>query len=130
MTVRWIMNQEMVTDIAACLREFNDALEARNAKALNDLTAPELSYGHSKGKIETREQFINNVISDGATQFANIVIEDQSIVLVNNNAIVRHTFKAQTSKNGVAGNVQIQNLMIWQKNDGQWRLIARQAFSF
>ncbi len=124
------MSNETIQEVNDYVNQLNDALVQRNAEQLKALTSEGLSYGHSKGKIEAQEAFIGNVISEGATQFVTITIEDQTTEIVGDNAIVRHTFKAETSKNGKAGSLEIKNLMVWQKAEGQWKLIARQAFTF
>jgi hypothetical protein len=123
------MSQESIKAVADCVSQLNDALVRRDAKVLTALSSAGLSYGHSKGKVENREQFVKNVIADGATLFVSITTENQTIEIVGVNAIVRHTLKAETSKNGVAGSLNIQNLLVWQNNSGKWELIARQAFN-
>lgn len=123
------MNSNKIESVAQCVEQFNRALIARDAETLTSLSSEGLSYGHSKGKVESRETFVGNVISDGATRFVKISVEAQTVEIVNDNAIVRHTFKADTSKNGTAGKLEVRNLLVWQHLGGHWRLIARQAFS-
>jgi hypothetical protein len=124
------MSNQSIQEVANCVNQLNNALVSRDARTLTGLSSAGLSYGHSKGKVENREQFVNNVAGENATQFVSIEIENQTIEIVGVNAVVRHTFKAVTSKKGVTGNLQIQNLLVWQNNDGKWELIARQAFAF
>ena len=45
--------------------------------------------------------------------------------MVNNVAIVRHTFNATRRKQG--DKVKLYNLTIWTEQQGQWKLLARQA---
>ena len=42
-------------------------------------------------------------------------------------AVVRHTLAGATNDRGTPGNVTIKVLTIWQKDGGQWCLLARQA---
>jgi len=123
------MSTEAIQTVNECVAQFNGALVSRDAKALTELTSAGLSYGHSKGKVEGQESFVNNVVSEGATQFVKIDIADQTTEIVGDNAVVRHTFKAVTSKNGKAGALEIRNMMVWQNAGSRWVLIARQAFS-
>ncbi len=48
--------------------------------------------------------------------------------MVGNNAIVRHVFTAETEANGKPGSAKVGVLQVWQKQDGAWKLLARQAF--
>jgi type IV pilus biogenesis protein CpaD/CtpE len=93
---------------------------------LSALVADDLSYGHSSGKVDTKSSFIADLLS-GASDFVTIVITDQTVKLVGNDAIVRHTLTADTNDSGKPGKVTIKILGVWQKQGGQWRLLARQA---
>jgi ketosteroid isomerase-like protein len=93
---------------------------------LNRLTDNELSYGHSGGKIEDKAAFINALVS-GESDFVTIELTDQTIEIVGKTAIVRHNLAATTNNGGKAAAVKLHVLNIWQKQNGSWRLLARQA---
>jgi ketosteroid isomerase-like protein len=42
-------------------------------------------------------------------------------------AIVRHRFEADAVSNGTPSRSRIKILQVWQKQDGVWRLLVRQA---
>lgn len=84
------------------------------------------SYGHSGGRVDTKDSFIGDLIA-GKSDFVTIVITDQTIKVVGETAIVRHTLTADTNDSGKAGKVQIKILGVWQQQGGQWKLLARQA---
>jgi hypothetical protein len=43
---------------------------------------------------------------------------------------VRHHFSAQALKGTEVVPTEIENFQIWQKHDGKWLLVGRQAFKF
>ena len=94
--------------------------------ALENLTADSLSYGHSGGKVERKSDFVENIVS-GKSDFVTINLSDQTISIVNNLAIVRHTLNATTNDGGKPGTVKIHVLLVWQKYKKEWKLVARQA---
>ncbi|WOI46891.1 nuclear transport factor 2 family protein [Acidovorax sp. BLS4] len=94
--------------------------------ALNQLVADDLSYGHSGGRVDTKASFISDLL-DGKSDFVTIVISDQTIKVVGDVAIVRHTLTADTNDSGKPGKVQIKILGVWQKQGADWKLLARQA---
>jgi hypothetical protein len=96
-------------------------------KALDMLVSNELSYGHSAGKVENKEQFID-FLFNGPFKFTSITTADQTIKVTGKNAIVRHIFIGKATNAGVPTDVRIGNLTIWRKEGGSWRLLARQAF--
>ena len=93
--------------------------------ALTALVADDLSYGHSGGRVDTKDSFIDLIA--GKSEFVTIAITDQTIKVVGNTAIVRHTLTADTNDSGKPGKVQIKILGVWQQQGGQWKLLARQA---
>jgi hypothetical protein len=96
-------------------------------KALDMLVSNDLSYGHSAGKVENKEQFID-FLFNGPFKFTAINTVDQTIDVSGKNAVVRHIFMGKATNAGVPTEIRIGNLMVWRKEGGSWRLLARQAF--
>lgn len=96
-------------------------------KALDMLVSDALSYGHSAGKVENKEQFID-FLFNGPFKFTSINTTDQIIRVSGKNAVVRHIFIGKATNAGVPTDIKIGNLMVWRKEGGNWRLLARQAF--
>ena len=67
-------------------------VDADKAK-LEALVADQLSYGHSAGVIETKQQFLD-VIASKKTTYKSINLLEPSVTVVGNNAIARHIFTA------------------------------------
>lgn len=97
--------------------------------ALDRLVLDELSYGHSNGKVQNKGEFIDALVS-GASDFVSIALSDQSVKISGDTAVVRHTLVAVTNDSGKPGNVSLKILMVWKKDGGHWRLLARQAVRF
>jgi hypothetical protein len=112
--------------VAAAAEQLRRAMIEPDAAMLDALLAPELSYGHSSGKIDTKASFIAGLLG-GASDFLSISISGQDIRLVQDAALVRHTLSAVTNDNGKPGSVTIRILQVWQLQHGRWKLIARQA---
>ena len=60
------------------------------------------------------------------TAFVQVLLID--LVLAGDNAIVRHIFSNETESGGKAASARVGILQVWQKKDGAWKLLARQAF--
>jgi hypothetical protein len=95
---------------------------------LEALAADQLSYGHSAGKIETKKEFVDAILSR-ASAFRKLDLSDQTISVVENEAIVRHLMTGETvNPSGQVSPVKVGVLQVWQKKDGNWLLLARQAY--
>ena len=94
--------------------------------ALDKLILNNLSYGHSSGKIETKQQFMQSLLS-GSSDFVDINLTDQTVTIQNKTALVRHTLNAKTNDKNVPGNVKLNILLVWSKEKAGWKLLGRQA---
>ena len=112
--------------VAKAVENLRVAMIDADRTALENLTADSLSYGHSGGKVERKSDFVENIVS-GKSDFVTINLSDQTISIVNNLAIVRHTLNAPTNDGGKPGTVKIHVLLVWQKYKKEWKLVARQA---
>ena len=112
--------------VAAAAERLRVAMIDPTPAALNALVADDLSYGHSGGKVDTKTSFIADLM-DRKSDFVTIAITEQTVKVVDNVAIVRHTLTADTNDSGKPGKVSIKILGVWQKQGGDWKLLARQA---
>jgi hypothetical protein len=114
--------------VAARVEALTEAMVKADGEALKKLTSSNVSYGHSSGRLETREQFIENILN-GNSDFLSIKLEDQGIVVADDVAIVRHILSGETHDKGKEpGTVRIGVMLVWQKHKGEWLLLARQAY--
>ena len=112
--------------VAQAVEAFRNATLKADRAQFTALTANELSYGHSAGRVENKTQFIDAATS-GQSTWKFITITDQTIKIVDNDAIIRHTLTGETERDGKTNPVKIGVLMVWHKQDGNWKLLARQA---
>ena len=101
-----------------------DALFGQDAKALDKLSAPELSYSHSDGHIEDKATMIANATS-GKTKWLSLTYENPTVRIVKDAAIVRFNFVGQNQSGDKTNDIKLGILMVWQKQAGQWKLLAR-----
>jgi uncharacterized protein DUF4440 len=91
------------------------------------VASAQISYGHSDGRVENKEQFINGVMTRKQT-VKSLEFPELKIAVVGNAAIARHIYLAQSERDGKATTTKIGALQVWQKQDGAWKLLARQGF--
>ncbi len=117
--------QEKAVEKAA--EQLRVAMIDGNAAKLETLSATNLSYGHSGGHIDDKAEFVKKLAPGGGSDFVTIDITDQTIKITGKTAILRHILKAKTNDGGKPGEVNLRVLQIWQKQAGNWKLLARQA---
>lgn len=116
-------------DVAQAVDHLTQAMLNKNIAQLQALTAENLTYGHSSGKIQDKKDFISDIES-GKSAFKTLEMQNQTITLSGDLALVRHHFSAQAIKGSELVPTEIENLQIWQKQKGKWLLVGRQAFRF
>ena len=113
--------------VAAAVEGLRKAmLDADKAKLLA-LAHDKLSYSHSSGKTETKEEYAAAIASK-KTIFKTVTFGDQTVSVVGDNAVVRNTFAADLDQDGKASAVKIGVLQVWKKDGGAWKLLARQGY--
>jgi len=113
-------------EVASAVTSLYKAMIDADKNALESLTADEISYGHSSGKVEDKAAFVEGLLG-GPFDFLTIDISDQSIKLVGKTAIVRHIFSSQILNKGNPDTLKLGILLIWKKQKRKWKLLARQA---
>lgn len=112
--------------VTSAVEELKKAMIDGNKAGLESIASDKLSYGHSSGLVENKMEFVDKIAS-GKSDFVTIDLTDQSISISGKTAIVRHKFHATTNDGGKSGEVRLFILLIFQKENKQWKLLARQA---
>lgn len=114
------------TAVATAVETLRKAMVDGDKAVLEKIAAADLSYGHSSGVIENKSQFVE-ALASGKSDFTSINLSNQTIKIVGNTALVRHLLEGETNDNGNRGKVRLFILLVWQKQKGDWLLLARQA---
>ncbi len=112
--------------VAKAVNKLTELMVNPDKAALEALVSDQVSYGHSSGKLEGRTSFIESLTS-GSSDFVKINLTDQTIQLFGKTAIVRNKLFANTNDGGKPGEVKLALVLVWQKQQKAWKLIARQA---
>jgi ketosteroid isomerase-like protein len=113
--------------LTQAIAKFYDAIRDKNAAAFEPLLTNDVTYGHSSGRMENKAQFIANVL-DPKTQWKTIYGANQNNFFSGDTAISRHTMDGENARDGKPGTSNMPVMMVWQKQGGAWKLLARQAF--
>ncbi len=116
-------------DVATAVDHLTQAMLHKDIPQLQALTANNLTYGHSSGKVQNKQEFIAD-IETGRSGFKTLEMQKQTITLNGDTALVRNHFSAQAVNSGVEVPTEIENFQVWQKQKGKWLLIGRQAYKF
>ena len=117
-------DEAAVTENVEILRK--GLLEADRTK-LDQVASAQISYGHSDGRVETKEQFIHAVTTRKQV-VKSLAFPELKVAVVGDAAVARHIYLSESELEGKATTTRIGALQVWQKQNGSWKLLARQGF--
>ena len=116
-------NEEKLT---TTVKEFHQALVKRNTVSINQQTDRALSYGHSNGWVETKEDLIKD-LETGYISYQKINEDSISILMNGDMANVRFLADISATMKGTSSSFKLKVLEVWIKKSKRWLLFARQA---
>lgn len=112
--------------VAKAVEGLRQATLSQQRGQLEELCHPQLTYGHSDARVETKAQFIEGVMTRKATLKV-LNLTDHVIAVVGANAIARHSWTSESELDGKATTTKIKVMQVWLKDGNAWKLLARQA---
>jgi ketosteroid isomerase-like protein len=113
--------------VAQAVEMLREALLKQDKAKLDQVASGQISYGHSDGRVETKDQFITGVMNRKQT-VKSLAFPDMKMAVVGSAAVVRHIYLSESELEGKQTTTRIGALQVWQKQDGGWKLLARQGF--
>jgi hypothetical protein len=116
------------TDIALgnAITQLNLALIDKDTVQLHNLLSEQLSYGHSNGWIETKQEVISDLYS-GKLVYNKIDQRLAGITKEKNTACVRANAELDITYNGKPMHIKLHVLQVWIKKNKDWKLLSRQS---
>jgi ketosteroid isomerase-like protein len=103
--------------------EWKTAVLKADRSALEKLLANDLSYTHSSGKTQTKEQFIDDA-TGGTTVYKSIEFESTKVRQYGSVAVITHAATITTVQTGTT---HLYLTEVWAQEGGRWQLASRQA---
>jgi hypothetical protein len=109
------------------MSNLDKALMNKDEKTLVQLLNTDVSYGHSNGWVQNKNDIVNDLKS-GKLIYNKIENTSVMVVAINSNwATVRTNTNAEGSINGTAFQLKLHVLQVWMKAKNGWQLLARQS---
>ena len=112
--------------VRASMDQFAKAVLGKDKATLEKLMADSILYSHSNGNLDTRAQFINNVMTENP-KYEGFDYGDQKMVIFGNTAIVRGKITVKDLLNGQRRTLELNAMQIWIKGPQGWTMVARQS---
>ena len=113
--------------VAQAVESLRKAMFARDVQGFEALISENVSYGHSAGRIENKQEFIKAALANKSVM-KSLAFTDQTVKITGNSAVVRNTYNGVSELDGKTNTTKICVLLVWNKEGDTWRLYARQAY--
>ena len=109
------------------MQQLDKALLQKDEIVLKSVLHKEVSYGHSNGWIQSKDDILNDFKS-GKLTYNTIENNSSAIVKISEKyATVKTNTNAEGSVNGTAFKLTLHVMQFWIKTKKGWQLIARQS---
>jgi len=110
------------------VKDFHKSLISKNYKAIDQQTDQALSYGHSNGWVETKEDVVKD-LKTGVISYSGFKEDSVQVFLDDNleTANVRFVADITATLGGTTSTFHLKVLEVWVKKRKGWTLFARQA---
>ncbi|MGY1695660.1 MULTISPECIES: nuclear transport factor 2 family protein [unclassified Geodermatophilus] len=99
------------------------AMQDADLAVLAELCADELSYAHSSGARDTKDEYLGKVRS-GHYVYRRIDHPVERVAVVGDSALVVGRMTADLDVDGVPRTIDNLALAVWTRASGRWRLLA------
>ncbi len=108
------------------MKQFHQDLVSKNTVSINQQTDKALTYGHSNGWVETKNELMKD-LEAGMISYQQIKEDSISVLMNGNMASIRFVANIIATMNGIESNFHLKVLEVWIKKSNRWILFARQA---
>ena len=112
--------------LTTTLKEFHQELVNKNTGSIKQQTDKALSYGHSNGWIETKEDMIKD-LETGFIVYHSYKEDSLNIVMNGNMANARFVADINATMKGNTFLMHLKVFEVWVKKGKRWVLFGRQA---
>ncbi len=127
--ILWSVQGSTQTDeqkLTTTMKEFHQALVDKNTVSINQQTDKALSYGHSNGWVQTKDDVIND-LGNGVISYHSFKEDSVKIAMNGSTASVRFVADITATMRGNKFDFHLKVLEVWVKKGKRWILFARQA---
>lgn len=113
--------------LGQAVEDLRKATFAADKAKLTALAADQLTYGHSSGVVQDKPTFIDGVMNRKQT-LKSLEFPDLKTFVAGDAGVTRHRWVSDSEQDGKPTHTDIGIMAVWQKQGGEWKLLARQGY--
>lgn len=108
------------------VRDLDIALVNRDSVFLNKYLHDHLSYGHSNGWVEKKDELVKHLFN-GKLNYGKIESKELSVEQTGDVSLVRLESNIKYVLDGKEGGLKLHVLQVWLRVGYEWKLLSRQS---
>jgi ketosteroid isomerase-like protein len=113
-------------ELKATIEKWKSAVINKDRATIEKHTAPNVTYSHSNALMENRDQMLAAFLSPDMV-YQGMDMADTTYRFAGNVGIVQTKMTVRNVQKGEPKTTPLSVLMVWVKEKGDWRLMARQT---
>lgn len=113
-------------ELKATIEKWKTAVVNKDRATIEKHTDPNVTYSHSNALMENREQMLAAFLAPDIV-YKGMDMTDTTFRFVGNVGIVQTKMTVRNVQKGESKSTPLSVLMVWVKEKGDWRLMARQT---
>ena len=113
-------------EVLAAMNNWKQAAMKKDRALFERTLHPDLTYGHSNGLIETKQESIDNIV-DSKVIYQVVNFSDTKVHVHGDTAFVTGKVEFHQKTGDTVAVINLIVLTVWVKGPQGWRMIARQA---
>lgn len=123
----YAQNKEEIKVLANTRLLHQTVFGTKDSLVLEKLFSSVVSYGHSSGKVENRQEAIRGIVRN-RTIYQDLQIEGIQVQIEGTTAVTRHMMTAtELTPDNQQRILKLMVVLVWTKQKKEWKLMARQA---
>lgn len=123
----YAQNKEEISILANTRLLHQTVFGTKDSLVLEKLFSSVVSYGHSSGKVENRQEAIRGIVRN-RTIYQDLQIEGIQVQIEGTTAVTRHVMTAtELTADNQQRPLKLMVVLVWTKQKKEWKLMARQA---
>lgn len=123
----YAQNKEEIKVLANTRLLHQTVFGTKDSLVLEKLFSSVVSYGHSSGKVENRQEAIRGIVRN-RTIYQDLQIEGIQVQIEGTTAVTRHVMTAtELTPDNQQRILKLMVVLVWTKQKKEWKLMARQA---
>jgi ketosteroid isomerase-like protein len=121
------LHDKTIEEVKKAAGALGQAVSRRDEATLKRLLADDYIFTHSTGDVEDKAQRIARIMENKLPTIESSSRDDVKYRVYGDTVVITSRTSQKSELNGISRGIQLRGIVVWVKQQGQWRLVAQQS---